>query len=57
MREREITGSEQLRSQKLRLVQMDNIMLSRLFHLQTGAPSGYREAQWRPQGMNVFKLI
>lgn len=60
-RTRGITDSEQLLSEKLSLVQMDNIMVSRFFHLQTSSPGtgcrGYREAQWRPQGINAFSQL
>lgn len=56
-RTREITDSEQLLSERLSLVQMDNIMASRFVHLQTSVPSGYREAQWRPQGIDSFNFL
>lgn len=53
----EITNSEQLLSEKLSLMQMDNVTVSRFARLRSSVLSGCTEAQWRPQGINAFNFV
>lgn len=53
----EIADSEQLHREKLSLMQMVNVIVSRFARLRSSVLSGCTEAQWRPQGISGFNLV
>lgn len=59
---RKITDSEQLLMEKLSLMQMDNVMVSRFAGCSLSASGpvprqAAEKAQWRPQGISGFNPV